>query len=51
MWKEGGIAESIGERHALFFGSRVFDIVGTAVKYEIKKINYCHLVWKNVCVF
>jgi len=44
IWKEGGVAENIGERRALFFGSEVCDIVGTAIKYEIKKIKYCHLV-------
>jgi len=44
MWKKGGVAENIEERRALFFGSEVCGIVGTAIKCEIKKIKYCHLV-------
>jgi hypothetical protein len=44
MWKEGGVAENNGERRALFSGSGVCDIVGIAIKCEIKKIKYCHLV-------
>ena len=44
MWKKGGVAENIGEGRALFFESGVCGIVGTAIKYEIKEIKYCHLV-------